>query len=160
QKRSGQLFTGTLADIRWTVYLANKKSSWYEFHQINGEHGYLPGHMLRNSSITDAGERQRLIIDPGPRSVSWVNPKLRVAHFAKGAPTGTPESSPPPLQPFSIDTLGELRSTTGPDGHNRLLVLGGLGNSGSAKTGMGQPSIHHYANNDGWFDDISDGSVT
>src|SRR5262249_27482332 len=85
--------------------------------------------------------------------------KKRTAQFAKDNSPGTPESFPPPLQPNSISTLGELRSVTGPDGHNRLLVLGGLGNSGSAKTGIGQPSIQHYANNDGWFDDTSDGPV-
>ena len=45
------------------------------------------------------------------------------------------------------------------DGHNRLLVLGGRGNSGSVRTGLGEPSIQNYANNDGWFDDTSDGPV-
>ncbi|MGH9720271.1 MAG: LodA/GoxA family CTQ-dependent oxidase [Bryobacteraceae bacterium] len=158
-RRTGQLLTAELIDIQWTGYLANKKSSWYAFQQLEGEHGYLPGHPLRNAEITDPGERQRLIIDPGPRTVSWANPKLRVAQFAQTAPNGTPESFPPELQPNSITTLGALRSTTGAGGHNRLLVLGGLGNSGSAKRGMGQPSIQHYANNDGWFDDTSDGPV-
>ena len=158
-RRSGQILTGTLADIQWTAYLANKKSSWYAFEQLDGEHGYLPNHPLRNADITDPGQRQRLIIDPGPRSVSWANPKLRIAHFTKGSAAGTPESFPPPLQPNSIDSLGEMRSVTGGDGHNRLLVLGGFGNSGSAKIGMGQPSIQDYANNDGWFDDTSDGPV-
>ncbi len=51
-------------------------------------------------------------------------------------------------------------STTTSDGYNRLVVLGGLGNSGSSKSGFGQPSIQNYANNDGWFDDTSDGPVT
>ena len=51
-------------------------------------------------------------------------------------------------------------STTGADGHNRLLVLGGFGNAGSAKKGIGEPSIKTYANNDGWFDDVSDGPVS
>ena len=38
-------------------------------------------------------------------------------------------------------------------------MLGGFGRSGSYKEGFGQPVIHHYANNDGWFDDIADGPV-
>src|SRR5437899_499783 len=31
---------GTLIDIQWRVYLGNKKSAWYEFSQLDGEHGY------------------------------------------------------------------------------------------------------------------------
>jgi hypothetical protein len=158
---TGQLFTGTLADIQWTVYLANKKASWYEFQQLDGEHGYSASHPLRNADITDVSRRQKLIIDPGPRSVSWANPASRTAAFAKGTSPGSPESFPPDdISPHPISTLGQLLSTTGSNGHNRLLVLGGLGNSGSAKRGLGEPSIQHYANNDGWFDDTSDGPVT
>jgi hypothetical protein len=159
-RRTGQILTGELIDIQWTVYLANKKSSWYEFLQLQGEHGYLAGHPLRNAEITDPSRRQQLIIDAGPRTVGWANPKQRTAAFAKGSSAGTPESFPPAdLVPNPITTLGQLMSTTGPDGHNRLLVLGGLGNSGSARKGIGEPSIQNYANNDGWFDDISDGPV-
>ena len=143
-KKSGQMFTGTLTDIQWTVYIANKKSSWYEFEQHAGEHGYSPSHPLRNADITNPSQRQNLIIDPGPRAVSWANPKLRTASFAKGTAQGNPESYPPDdLTPHPITTLGQLMSTTGADGHNRLLVLGGLGNSGSAKQGLGEPSIQN-----------------
>src|SRR6516162_9214033 len=28
---SGQIMTGNLTDVVWTVYLANKKACWYEF---------------------------------------------------------------------------------------------------------------------------------
>lgn len=158
---SGQTLSGTLTDISWTVYLANKKSSWYEFDQLAGEHGYSPSHTLRNAEITDVTRRQQLIIDAGPRTVSWVNPKKRAADFAKGTSSGTPESFPPDdIQPHPISTLGRLMSVTDSDGYNRLLVLGGLGNSGSARRGVGEPSIQSYANNDGWFDDISDGPVS
>ena len=159
-RRTGQLLTGTLLDIEWTVYLANKKSSWYEFRQLEGEHGYSASHPLRNADITGVSQRQNLIIDPGPRTVSWTNPKKRTAAFAKATSQGIPESFPPDdITPNPITTLGQLISTTGSDGHNRLLVLGGLGNSGSAKHGLGEPSIQAYSNNDGWFDDTSDGPV-
>jgi hypothetical protein len=159
--QSGQIFTGTLIDIRWTVYLANKKSSWYEFQQLEGEHGYSASHPLRNADITDPDLRQKLIIDPGPRTVSWASKSQRAASFTRGSAPGVPECFPPEgLKPHPIDTLGELMSTTSSDGHNRLLVLGGMGNSGSAERGFGQPSIHNYANNDGWFDDTSDGPVS
>jgi L-Lysine epsilon oxidase N-terminal/L-lysine epsilon oxidase C-terminal domain len=48
--------------------------------------------------------------------------------------------------------LGELRT----DASGRLVVLGGRGTSGSVPPG--QP-LTHFANNDGWYDDVSDGPV-
>lgn len=157
--KSGMLLTGEVTDIQWTVYLANKKSSWYEFLQLDGEHGYSATHPLRNADITDPDGRQQLIIDPGPQTVSYANKKLRTAEFARGKNPGYSQSFPPPLSPFSIDTLGELRAIK-QEKNLRLLVFGGHGRSGSYKTGFGQPVIQHYANNDGWFDDTSDGPVT
>ena len=159
--QSGQTFTGELLDIHWTVYIANKKASWYEFQELEGEHGYPAGHALRNAGITDPSLRQKLIIDPGPRTVSWRDKNARTASFSRGASPGTPENFPPTgLRPHDIDTLGQLMSTTDKDNYNRLLVLGGFGNSGSCRPGFGEPSIQHYANNEGWFDDTSDGPVT
>ena len=38
-------------------------------------------------------------------------------------------------------------------------MLGGYGNSGTADRGLGHPRIDTYANNNGWFDDTSDGVV-
>lgn len=155
---SGQLLTVEVQDIEWTVYLANKKASWYEFKQLDGEHGYDPKHPLRNADVTDADARQQLIIDPGPRTVSYTNKKQRTAQFAKGQNPGYSQSFPPPLTPFSIETLGELRAIK-QDKNHRLLVLGGFGHSGSYKKEFGNPVIKNYANNDGWFDDTSDGPV-
>src|SRR5712691_5887498 len=144
---------GTLTNIQWRVYLANKKSCWYEFEQLQGEHGYDSSHALRNAAITDEGARQRLITDPGPRTVD--HQTVRTAHFsANGGEYAT--TFPPPLQPNSIDTLGDLLT----DDTGRLLVLGGHGNSGSYLfDDFGQPRITDYANNDGWFDDTADGPV-
>lgn len=154
--RSGQQRTVRVDDVQWTVYLANKKASWYAFEQTDGEHGYAPDHALRNAAITDPEERQRLVIDPGPRSVRYGDANARRASFdATGAPL---QNFPPPLVPNSVETLGELLCTQD-GGHSRLLVLGGLGNSGSMLRGFGNPKIENYANNDGWFDDISDGQV-
>src|SRR5205823_5996423 len=45
---------GTLVDIQWRVYLANKKAAWYEFRGLRGEHGYGASHPLRNADVTDA----------------------------------------------------------------------------------------------------------
>jgi hypothetical protein len=157
-QKTGQLMTGEVVDIEWTVYLANKKSSWYEFQQLDGEHGYGDSHPLRNEEITDPDARQQLIIDPGPQTISYTNAKQRTAQFARGQNPGYTQSFPPPLKPSAIETLGEIRAIQ--QGQNiRLLVLGGHGNAGSYKKGFGEPVIKHYANNDGWFDDVSDGPV-
>ena len=155
-QRSGQLRQVRVDDIRWTAYLANKKASWYEFAETAGEHGYPGSHKLRNAGITNTDERQQLIIDPGPRTVQFRNPKTRRAEFGPGH---APSSFPPPLTPSSITTLGEILCTQ-QDNHGRLLVLGGFGNAGSMISGFGNPKIENYANNDGWFDDIADGPVT
>jgi hypothetical protein len=158
-QRSGQTLLVEVQDIRWTVYLANKKASWYEFQQLDGEHGYGPEHPLRNADVTDADARQQLVIDPGPQTVSHADENRQVAHFAKGKNPGYTQSFPPPLRPNSVETLGEIRAIQ--QGQNlHLLVLGGHGNSGSYRKGFGQPVIQHYANNEGWFDDVSDGPVT
>lgn len=145
---------GVLTNIQWRVYLANKKSCWYEFQQLAGEHGYLSGHPLRNANITDPIARQSLIIDPGPQIVDLQ--ATRHAVFNRDAGDTYATSFPPKkLKPHAIDTLGEILT----DDQGRLLVLGGHGHSGSFNTGFGEPRIDAYANNDGWFDDTSDGPV-
>ena len=140
---------GTLTDIRWQVYLANKKACWYQFDTTVGEHGYPPGHPRRNADVT---QRSRLIIDPGPRTVDG---NKRRASFDRNGEGSYATTFPPPLSPNSIDTLGEMML----DGESRLIVLGGYGCSGSEKTGPGEPHTEDYANNDGWYDDTSDGPV-
>ncbi|BAZ27934.1 3-isopropylmalate dehydrogenase [Cylindrospermum sp. NIES-4074] len=148
---------GILVDIEWRVYLANKKAVWYEFDALQGEHGYDANHPRRNADITEPEARQQLIIDPGGQVVNVSD--RRQANFSRDnldnkdvyAPT-----FPPELLPNSINTLGELKT----DNAGRLLVLGGHGKSGTVKRGLGHPRIDTYANNDGWFDDTSDGVVT
>jgi hypothetical protein len=146
---------GKLVDIQWRVYLANKKSCWYQFKQLEGEHGYASDHPLRNPDITDPHARQCLIIDPGPQVINATS--KRTAHCdRKGDGLYGPTFPPEKLHPARIDTLGDLLT----DDTGRLLVLGGHGDSGSMLHGFGQPRIDTYANNDGWFDDTSDGPVS
>ena len=149
------LETPGVRSITWTVHLANKKSSWYEFKTLDGEDGYPPNHPLRNAGITDPAERQRrLIVDAGPRSVNGAG--ARADFTPDTAPAGYPASFPPTgLKPAGNDivTLGELRT----DAAGRLLVLGGHGHSGTLDE---KPDLAAYANNDGWWDDTSDGPVT
>ena len=142
---------GTLIDIEWQVYVANKKACWYEFDTTQGEHGYPDGYPRRNADVTD---RDRLIIDPGPRIVNHTT-KRRASFDRSGEGNYATTFPPPDLTPFSIDTLGEMVA----DDSGRLLVLGGHGRSGSEKSGPGEPHIANYANNDGWYDDTSDGPV-
>ncbi|WP_459212117.1 LodA/GoxA family CTQ-dependent oxidase [Aquimarina rhabdastrellae] len=156
---------GTVTDINWTVHLANKKASWYAFKQTQGLHGYAPDHPLRNPEVTQPDLRRQLIIDPGPLTV---NLKHHLGHFArfdsdlkqkdnsKFRKVSYPQTFPPKdIKPNPIDTLGSVMVNE-QDNHIRLIVLGGEGNSGSTK----QPVITNFVNNDGWFDDISDGPVT
>src|SRR2546423_3157548 len=57
QTKTGRMMTGKVVDIEWTVYLANKKASRYEFRQLDGEHGYDDTHPLRNADVTGPDAR-------------------------------------------------------------------------------------------------------
>src|SRR5262249_31381351 len=131
------------------------KASWFQFQGTTGEGpgGYPPNHPLRNPNITDPVERQnKLVIDPGPRTVNNAKP---AAEFSKGTGGGFPETWPVPLQPQSITTLGGLKR----DGQGRVEVAGGFGISGTTGTLPNSGSLDFVNNND-WFDDVSDGPVT
>ncbi len=147
------LVEGRVKDVQWTVHLANKKSSWYDYQETDGMHGYSSSHPLRNPTVTQPDLRRQLITDPGPQTVSLASPN---ASFAKGENPGYPQTFPPEtILPNPITTLGDL-IVNEQNKNIRLIVLGGQGNSGSTNT----PYISSYTNNDGWFDDISDGPVT
>lgn len=160
-----RIVEGTVTDIDWTVHLANKKASWYEFQETNGQHGYAPDHPLRNPEVNQPDLRRQLIIDPGPVTVNLKNNQGAFAKFgseskkndnSKNKKVAYPQTFPPAdIQPNSIETLGSLMVNE-QNKNIRLLVLGGNGNSGSTKT----PVIKNFVNNDGWFDDTSDGPVT
>ncbi|GAB6041216.1 LodA/GoxA family CTQ-dependent oxidase [Endothiovibrio diazotrophicus] len=140
-----------VAEIRWTVHLANKKPIWYDFQTNLGEDGYASNHALRNPQVSDPLERQRMITDPGPRTVC--GPDQSAEFDRASTPDGDQRFPPAGIKPYSIDTLGGLRT----DGKGRLLVLGGHGRSGALE---GYETITTYANNNGWFDDTSDGPVS
>jgi len=127
------------ADITWSVHLANKKSAWYEFQlaQDIPEGKAAPGAHLRNAAVSD---RERLIIDPG---------KVEIDAGERG------DDGEYSCVGRFMDRevyLGELRT----DEQGRLVVLGGRG---VADTPEDEPVVT-FANNDGWYDDISDGPVT
>ncbi|MEM8571998.1 MAG: CTQ-dependent lysine 6-oxidase LodA [Pseudomonadota bacterium] len=165
-----------IAEIRWTVHVANKKPAWYDFSEFRGnlmmgaENSYeATGAARRNAAISETQRRRNmLIIDPGPRSVdqpgitaafdSQIEPDPRTgetyAHVSFpgsdgiGAELGYGTGR---LYPYSIDTLGHMKM----EDDGGLLVLGGYGRAGGPKA----QGIESFAGADGFFDDISDGSV-
>jgi L-Lysine epsilon oxidase N-terminal/L-lysine epsilon oxidase C-terminal domain len=133
--------TADNADIRWSAHVANQKAAWYEF-QIAldiPEASSAPQSRRRNRSMVGP-DRAGLVIDPGPRTIRGRDTSGPDYHFDTGEFLGT--------QVY----LGELRT----DAAGRLLFLGGRGVSASHD---GSPATD-FANNDGWYDDISDGPVT
>src|SRR4051794_23135891 len=131
------------AAITWEVHLANRKAAWYKFANAMDLKQYALPTTFRNATIA-GGLRQALVIDPGPITISGIRtqgPDYRFdqgfVRFGDGGPIQVP--------------LGELRT----DDEGRLLVLGGAGHSASAAN---QPAVT-FANNEGWYDDVSDGPV-
>jgi hypothetical protein len=143
-----------IARIEWTVHLANKKAFWFEFAGLKGEGpaGYPPGHLLRNKGIMDPVERRRrLIIDPGPRRLTDRNQHIEIAQGNSG---GYPETWPgPQTDGKAITALGTLVT----DAQGRLIAAGGFGTS--VAPGTTPSGSLNFDNNDGWFDDVSDGPV-
>ncbi|AXE89508.1 LodA/GoxA family CTQ-dependent oxidase [Streptomyces sp. Go-475] len=134
--------TADNADIRWTVHVANKKAAWYQFQLALDipEAAGAPASALRNAKVPPE-ERGRLVIDPGPRSIRGRDRAGRPEYrFDTGCFLGRPVP------------LGEVRT----DGAGRLVFLGGHGVSAS----VDHAQAMHFANNDGWHDDICDGPVT
>ncbi len=127
------------AEIEWRVHLANRKSAWYEFNNAMdlGEYA-IHESKFRNSSIQGAA-RQALIIDPGSRTITGRNSQGNSYQFDSGEYRGIKVP------------LGELHT----DDKGQLIVLGGYGHSAS-RTGEQATT---FANNEDWYDDISDGPV-
>jgi L-Lysine epsilon oxidase N-terminal/L-lysine epsilon oxidase C-terminal domain len=127
--------TAAEATIRWTVEVANKKASWYQFVTAMDIPEAQPT-PRRNANYQGAA-RQALEITPGPHSIEGID--QTVGPLA-GTFLGTPVE------------LGELRT----DEAGRLVFLGGRGVSGSP---YANNPPYTFGNNDGWHDDVSDGPV-
>ncbi|MBU3054643.1 LodA/GoxA family CTQ-dependent oxidase [Pseudomonas indica] len=172
----------TVSNIVWTVHLANKKSNWYIIPEDLGIDNYKNGETpaLRNdvapfsSDINDPTRLRQLIIDPGPRTVqgasaapvafdqttpssSWVDGKgvVQWPNYPKSFPGDFFPNMDCPNGP--IDTLGELQT----DQYGRLIVTGGYGRAcGMIDPNTNKPyELNSDIDNDGWFDDGSDGPV-
>ena len=136
-----ELTMGPDTRITWTVELANHKAAWYDFVLALDipEAATATPSRRRNAEVA-LPDRHQLAITPGARSIhtpASLGPEFR---FGGGTFMGTEVP------------LGELRT----DASGRLQVFGGHGRSASY---LGQAPTT-FANNDGWYDDTSDGPVT
>jgi hypothetical protein len=127
------------AKIKWHSQLANQKSSWYQF-QIaldipDASNPSIPASLLRN---IDVKNRDKLLIEGKKESIS--KPNVTKGKIFKGK-----------FMNKSV-YLGEMHT----DEKGRLVMLGGHGLSENIN---GNRAIT-FANNEGWYDDISDGPVT
>ncbi|MES2819830.1 MAG: LodA/GoxA family CTQ-dependent oxidase [Pseudomonadota bacterium] len=172
----------TVTAIVWTVHLANKKANWYIIPEDLGIDNYKNGLVpaLRNSitpfsaDIADPQRLTQLVIDPGPRTVQGAD--TAPVAFARSTTASSwvdgqgvvqwpayPQSFPADHFPDMdcpdgpIDSLGELQT----DAYGRLIVTGGYGRAcGMLNPATGQPyPLASDIDNDGWFDDGSDGPV-
>jgi hypothetical protein len=168
--------TSRNASITWVVSLANRKAEWFAFdgarrailHFLNPDHepsARISGNrardfIFRNSDIgrpkkgaqwDRALRRKLLAIDGGEQRISGVNRGHSTEEQGEWKFCGSF------LEKNKV-YLGELCT----DSDGRLLVLGGLGvSAGYDQEGRPDPNnwIKHYANNDFWHDDTSDGPV-
>lgn len=175
-----------ITDIIWTTHLANKKANCYVLENPsltpheNIIDGYKNGNLppLRNlaegNDPNNASRIRKLTIDPGPRTIKGSDTKAvkfdkhtLASFWEEGSgvkqlpnyPKSFPDDSFSNLNAPSgaIDTLGELRT----DEKGRLLVLGGYGRACSWLQANGTPyPLNEDVDNDGWFDDTSDGPVS
>ncbi|HEX8396259.1 MAG TPA: LodA/GoxA family CTQ-dependent oxidase [Pyrinomonadaceae bacterium] len=133
------------AEIHWTVHVANRKAAWYQFQlalDVPEAHAAdLPASKRRNADIRGA-DRQKLVIDPGARTITGANKSGDEYKFNTGKFFDKPVY------------LGELKT----DDAGRLVFLGGRGVSASRQDM--DVKLTDFANNDGWHDDVSDGPVT
>lgn len=134
--RTAKEVTAADATIEWTVHVANGKGAAPEFPPTPSRRA-SDAVRLRNPGQAD---RSSLVVDPGPRTLTGPGGG---AEFDGGTFLGTKVG------------LGQMR--TGGDG--RLVVVGGFGRSGVSPRNSRAP-LGHFANNDHWFDDTSDGPVT
>jgi hypothetical protein len=156
--------------ISWTVHLANRKASFCAFHgQTGADDTRKVGGKVepfffstsyqdqgkftaRNLKVKTLAERKRTLELDGTAKTINGGDIATVAQFSIDHTLKMPKANGETK--LKITTLGELRS----DADGRLLVIGGMGQSDFDPV-LGSETIGDFANNDGWFDDMSDGPV-
>ncbi len=135
--------TPGMATVHWSVTLGDRKAA---------------GPFMRGST----GPQGERIIVPRPsgagvsRRNNGVTDRTRLAASASLSGIGGANR---PLEALRGEIMDRevLLGEAGTDHQGRLVVLGGMGQSASWETPMA--SLPDFLNNDGWFDDISDGPV-
>ncbi len=127
------------AKIEWRVHVANIKSAWYEFNNALDLDGYAIASTYRNVKVT-GDDRNKLVIDPGSKTISGINQGGKQEYLLDG---GKFYEKKVPLGQIKTDEKG------------RLLFFGGDGDSASHDNKQATT----FANNVGWHDDTSDGTV-
>lgn len=130
-----RLKNGTAAAIAWKVRLANSKAAAQQYADEDGNINYDPT-VVRNPDIKN---RDDLVIDT--KEQSPIGNGIATAQVLQGKFMGR------------TVTLGHAWT----DDEGRLLVAGGFGKSESP-TGDALDT-DRFADNDGWYDDTSDGIV-
>lgn len=131
--------TADEATIDWRVHVANVKSAWYEFNNALDLTGYAIASQFRNADVT-GDERKVLVINPGMKKIGGKNQKGKPQYALTG---GKFYDIPVPLGKIETDAKG------------RLLFFGGDGHSAS----YNNEAPTTFANNVGWHDDTSDGTI-
>lgn len=137
--------TPEIADIKWSVELANKKSSWYVFDSAMDQPKARS--VSRRNPLITGEQRKELEIKPSIKTISGTDSDG--VQFDDGTFKG-----------IAVN-LGELRTDT----QGRLLVLGG---HGKADSPSGAPLLviddegneKNLNNSVDWYDDTSDGPVS
>ncbi len=143
---------GVTVNLNWKVHLANRKAAWYEY--INP---------LDLNELSEKNGTKKLALPPRHRNISFGGVPYGVAPDQKKlvidarvkSISGNDQSSAPLDEGQIMGRnvyLGELKT----DDKGRLIVLGGKGKATSL---VPNNPIHHFANNEGWYDDTSDGTV-
>ena len=168
----GEITSGETTKINWSVSLANKKASWFMF---DGTENALNAFKGENEAILTNIRNPKIgkiELDSGKYVPNNDRVKFLEIHGYMYDENNKPIN--PAIQGVSINSghkikgkfkenfeihLGELKT----DDKGRLIVLGGNGYS-DAIGAKGESIkdvrwIRNYANNNDWFDDISDGPV-
>ena len=138
-----EVIAGKDTKIEWSVSLANRKAAG---HLIIETLHRKPKPGLRNSAIKGLDARKKLVITANG-SVTGSGTRGPVL-------SGAIEFAKPRAKGKIVRDI--VLATLRTDEAGRLLVVGGPGKSGSPRNAP----IDSFADNDGWYDSVSDGPVS
>ena len=98
--RLGEALPGQrdVAAVEWTVHVANRKGSFFQFNGAKGENGDFSKNGARNATVSGNDARSGLEIDPGPKPISGLS----------AGPVSLGESKSHDLTNWIIKDLGDI----------------------------------------------------